>query len=151
MEPSSRVASARTATVMVWVAALPPWLATIGASPAHAQIESADVELVAPMVTTNVNPSVVTTNWNVVNHGPGTATDVAVVVTLPSGMSLSYANVGIGTPASCTLDAATSQVSCPIGTLNSGSGINVTLGIVNSGNPAGTTLTVQIPGRPPVK
>ncbi len=37
-EPSSRVASARTATVMVWVAALPPWLATIGASTASATI-----------------------------------------------------------------------------------------------------------------
>jgi len=36
LEPSSRVASARTATVMVCVAALPPWLATIGAStPRH--------------------------------------------------------------------------------------------------------------------
>jgi len=30
LDPSSRVASARTATVMVWVAALPPWLATSG-------------------------------------------------------------------------------------------------------------------------
>ena len=40
MEPSSRVASARTATVMVWVAALPPWLATIGASTASATIFS---------------------------------------------------------------------------------------------------------------
>ena len=35
---SSRVASARTATVMVWVVALPPWLATIGASTASATI-----------------------------------------------------------------------------------------------------------------
>ena len=35
---SSRVASARTATVMVCVAALPPWLATIGASTASATI-----------------------------------------------------------------------------------------------------------------
>ena len=35
---NSRVASARTATVMVWVAALPPWLATIGASTASATI-----------------------------------------------------------------------------------------------------------------
>ena len=34
----SRVASARTATVMVCVAALPPWLATIGASTASATI-----------------------------------------------------------------------------------------------------------------
>src|SRR4029079_10256198 len=40
LEPSSRVASARTATVMVWVAALPPWLATIGASTASATIFS---------------------------------------------------------------------------------------------------------------
>jgi len=37
-DPSSRVASARTATVMVWVAALPPWLATIGANTASATI-----------------------------------------------------------------------------------------------------------------
>jgi len=35
---NSCVASARTATVMVWVAALPPWLATIGASTASATI-----------------------------------------------------------------------------------------------------------------
>ena len=35
---SSRVASARTATVMVCVVALPPWLATIGASTASATI-----------------------------------------------------------------------------------------------------------------
>src|SRR5438132_1160014 len=40
LAPSSRVASARTATVMVWVAALPPWLATIGASTASATIFS---------------------------------------------------------------------------------------------------------------
>src|SRR4029453_19654815 len=35
---SSRVASARTATVMVWVPALPPMLATIGISTASATI-----------------------------------------------------------------------------------------------------------------
>src|SRR3984893_3361391 len=40
LDPSSRVAKARTATVMVWVAALPPWLATIGASTANATIFS---------------------------------------------------------------------------------------------------------------
>ena len=38
--PRSRVASARTATVMVCVPALPPWLATIGASTASATIFS---------------------------------------------------------------------------------------------------------------
>ncbi len=37
---NSRVASARTATVMVCVAALPPWLATIGARTASATIFS---------------------------------------------------------------------------------------------------------------
>ena len=37
---SSRVASARTATVMVWVPALPPMLATIGISTASATIFS---------------------------------------------------------------------------------------------------------------
>ena len=39
---NSRVASARTATVMVWVPALPPMLATIGISTASATIFSID-------------------------------------------------------------------------------------------------------------
>ena len=43
-EESSRVASARTATVMVCVAALPPWLATMGTSTASATIFSSSPE-----------------------------------------------------------------------------------------------------------
>lgn len=118
-------------------------LLTIGGATAQAQADSADLGLVAgqPTVST-VNPSVVTTFWNIVNRGPSNASNVVLVVTLPAGTSLTSAFVQAGIPA-CTFDAAIRQVSCAIGALDNGTTTSATVTIANTANPAGTQLTVQ--------
>ncbi len=68
------------------------------------------------MVST-VNPAVVTTFWNIANHGPSTAVDVVLLVALPVGTSLTSAYVQAGIPA-CTFDGASRQVACAIGRRN---------------------------------
>ena len=88
------------------------------------------------------NPAVVSTFWNFVNHGPSTAGNVVLVVTLPAGTSLTSAFVQAGLP-SCTFDGSSREVTCAIGAMDSGGTNNATVLIANTGNPAGTLLTVQ--------
>ena len=118
-------------------------LLAIGGATAQAQTDSADLGLTAgqPMVST-VNPSVVSTFWNIVNRGPSNANNVVLVVTLPAGTSLTSAFVQAGIPA-CTFDDAVRQVSCTIGPLDAGITTSASVTITNTGNPAGAQLTVQ--------
>ncbi len=138
---STRLAASRAFRWVVTSAAM--LMLTVGGTAAHAQADSADLGVVEGQVTVSTaNPSVVTTFWEVTNNGPATATDVVLVVTLPTGTSLTSAFVQAGLP-DCTLDAASRQLSCAIGALENGVSTSATVTFANTGNPEGTVLTVQ--------
>jgi hypothetical protein len=134
-----------TITPSVWsiVGSVALALLTISGGVAHAQEGSANLGLTAGQASVStVNPAVVTTFWSVANRGPSSAVDVMLRLTLPTGTSLTSAYVQAGIPA-CTWDAATTQVTCAFGPLDSGITTSATVTIANTGNPAGTQLTVQ--------